>query len=180
MLTTRRLAAAICALCLTIPAAASARFDDGVTQPAPAPKSHVSYGDTKYDLHNQQELKGVIGDTKNDVKTPAVAVNRSPAPLGDTKNDIVVPTGKSIGRIGSSAANAYVDKVGALSAEQLAAAYGTSRPKSTPVATQVAGDDTNEWRIAAVVEAALLAAFAVGAALALSGRQRRRTAGLGV
>jgi hypothetical protein len=180
MLTTRRLAAAICALCLIIPAAASAKFDDGVTQPAPTPKSHVVYGDTKYDLRNQQELKGVVGDTKNDIKAPSVALNRSPAPVGDTKYDVVVPAGKSVGRISSSATNASLDKVGSLSAEQLAAAYGTSSPKSTPVATQVSGDDTNEWRIAAVVEAALLAAFAVGAGVALSGRQRRRTTGLGV
>ena len=176
MLTTRRLAAAICALCLIIPAAASAKFDDGVTQPAPAPKSHVVYGDTKYDLRNQQELNGVVGDTKNDIKAPAVAVNRSRTHVGDTKNDVVVPGGKSLGGMAASS-----DKVGSLSAKQLAAAYGTSRATSTPPATHVSDDgDADTWRIAAVVEAALVAAFAVGAAVALSGRQRRRAAGLGV
>ena len=154
MLTTRRLAAAICALCLTVPAAASAKFDDGVTQPAPSPKSHVVYGDTKYDLRNQQELNGVVGDTKNDIKAPSVALNRSPAPVGDTKYDVVVPAGKNLGGMAASSGKA---------------------------ATHASDDgDTNEWRIAAVVEAALLAAFAVGAAVALSGRQRRRTTGLGV
>jgi hypothetical protein len=149
---TRRLAAALCVLCLTIPAAASARVaDDG--HPTPAVKGHVAYGDTKYDLQNQQALNGVTGDTKSDLSAP-------------------------------TSGNGYVDKVGSLSAEQLAAAYGTARPTATPVATPASSkspdNGTDEWRVAAVVEAALLAAFAVGAALALSGRQRRRAAGLGV
>jgi hypothetical protein len=174
MLTTRRLAAALCALCLTIPAAANARFDNGAAQPASAPKSHVVYGDTKYDLQNDQVVgtPAIVGDTKSDVQAPAVRVNRSPAPVGDTKNDVVVPAGKTAGAIAS------------LTDKQIAAAYGTARPQSTPVATHpssISDDgDTNEWRIAAVIEAGLLAAFAVGAGLALSGRQRRRTAGLGV
>ena len=135
MLTTRSLAAALCALSLTIPAAASAKVaDDGPV--TPAVKGHVA--------------------------------------TGDTKGDLIAPT----------SGNGYVDKVGSLSPEQLAAAYGTARPKVTPVATPASSkspdNGTDEWRVAAVVEAALLAAFAVGAALALSGRQRRRTAGLGV
>jgi hypothetical protein len=150
--TTRRLAAALCALCLTIPAAASARVADA-GHSTPAVKGHVAYGDTKYDLQNQQDLTGVTGDTKGDLKAP-------------------------------SSGNAYVDKVGSLSAEQLAAAYGTTRPTASPVATPASSNSpdngTDEWRVAAIVEAALLAAFAVGAALALSGRQRRRAAGLGV
>jgi anti-sigma-K factor RskA len=126
MLTTRRLAAALCALCLIIPAAASARVADA-DHPAPTAKSTVAYGDTKYDLQNQQDLKGVTGDTKGDLKAPAPTAAVAPA------------------------------------------------------STSASDDDgTNEWRIAAIVEAALLAAFAAGAALALSGRGRRRSAGLGV
>jgi hypothetical protein len=148
--TTRRLAAALCALSLTIPAAASARVADA-GHSTPAVKDHIAYGDTKYDLQNTQELNGVTGDTKGDLKAP-------------------------------SSGNANVDRIGSLSAEQLAGAYGTDRPKSTPVAasSESPDDGTNEWRVAAIIEAALLAAFAVGAAVALSGRQRRRADGLGV
>jgi hypothetical protein len=154
MPTTRRLAAALCALSLTIPAAASAKVaDDGPV--TPAVKGHVATGDTKGDLSAPTSGNGYVGVT------------------GDTKGDLSAPT----------SGNGYVDKVGSLSPEQLAAAYGTTRPKVTPVATPASSkspdNGTDEWRVAAVVEAALLAAFAVGAALALSGRQRRRTAGLG-
>jgi hypothetical protein len=172
MLTIRRLAAALCALCLIIPAAASARVaDEGHS--TPAVKGHVAYGDTKYDLQNQHELTGVTGDTKSDLIAPT-SRNGYVGVTGDTKGDLKAP----------SSGNVYVDKVGSLSAEQLAAAYGTSRPTATPVATPASSNSpdngTDEWRVAAIVEAALLAAFAVGAALALSGRQRRRAAGLGV
>jgi hypothetical protein len=169
---TRRLAAALCVLCLTIPAAASARVaDDG--HPTPAVKGHVAYGDTKYDLQNQQALNGVTGDTKGDLIAPTSG-NGYVGVTGDTKGDLSAPT----------SGNGYVDKVGSLSAEQLAAAYGTARPTATPVVTPASSkspdNGADERRVAAVVEAALLAAFAVGAALALSGRQRRRAAGLGV
>jgi hypothetical protein len=168
----RRLAAALCALCLTIPAAASAKVADA-GHSTPAVEGQIAYGDTKYDLQNQQELNGVTGDTKGDLIAPTSG-NGYVAVTGDTKDDLIAPT----------SGNGYVDKVGSLSAEQLAAAYGTNRPKATPVATPASNKSpdnaTDEWRAAAVVEAALLAAFAVGAALALSGRQRRRAAGLGV
>jgi hypothetical protein len=144
---TRRIAVSACALCLAVPAAAGAQ--PAHDQPAPA-KPAVAYGDTKYDLQNQQELGGVTGDTKSDLKAPTTATT-------DT------------------------DKVGSLSAEQLAAAYGTDRPKTTPVTASVgqSDDGTNEWQIAAFVEGGLLAAFVVGSGLALT-RMRPRRAGLGV
>jgi hypothetical protein len=170
--TIRRLAAALCALCLIIPAAASAKVADA-GHATPVVKDHVAYGDTKYDLQNQQKLNGVTGDTKGDLIAPTSG-NGYVDVAGDTKGDLKAP----------SSGNVYVDKVGSLSAAQLAAAYGTSRPTATPVSTPASSkspdNGTDEWRVAAVVEAALLAAFAVGAALALSGRQRRRAAGLGV
>jgi hypothetical protein len=135
---TRRIAACACALALAVPAAAGARagFDPPVTT-----TGHTVYGDTKYDLQNQQDLapKGVTGDTKNDVKP------------------------------------AYVDRVGSLTAAQLTAAYGTTH-EPTPVAsssTQSTDDGTDGWRIAAVAEAGLLAAFALGAATFV-GRMRPR------
>ena len=136
---TRRIVAGVCALALAVPAVASAR--PGFDPPAKA-TDNVTYGDTKYDLQNKQDLapKGVVGDTKNDVKP------------------------------------SYADRVGSLTPGQLAAAYGTSHPKATPVASPSAGspdDGTNGWRIAAVAEAGLLAAIALGSA-ALVGRRRPR------
>jgi hypothetical protein len=133
---TRRIVACACALALAVPAVASAR--PGFEAPVPDTTSHVVYGDTKYDLQNQQDL----------------------APKGDTKND-VQPS--------------YADRVGSLTAAQLAAAYGTTH-QPTPVASSSAkstDDDTNGWRIAAVVEAGLLAALALGAATFV-GRMRPR------
>jgi hypothetical protein len=215
MPTTRRLAAALCALSLTIPAAASAKVaDDGPV--TPAVKGHVATGDTKGDLiapTSGNGYVGVTGDTKGDLSAPTsgngyvgvtgdtkgdlsapTSGNGYVGVTGDTKGDLSAPTSGNgyVGVTGDTkgdlsaptSGNGYVDKVGSLSPEQLAAAYGTTRPKVTPVATPASSkspdNGTDEWRVAAVVEAALLAAFAVGAALALSGRQRRRTAGLGV
>jgi hypothetical protein len=142
---TRRIVACACALALAVPAVASARpgFD------APVPDtSHMVYGDTKYDLQNQQDLgspkpdlapKGVTGDTKADVKP------------------------------------SYADRVGSLSATQLAAAYGGRLHPAHVGSAAVAStdDDTDGWQIAAIAEAGLLAAFALGAATFV-GRMRPR------
>jgi hypothetical protein len=141
---TRRIVACACALALAVPAVASAR--PGFDAPVPPTTSHTVYGDTKYDLQNQQDLGSptFTGDTK-----------------GDTKSD-VKPS--------------YADRVGSLTAAQLAAAYGTTEPKTTPVASPSVGstdDGTDGWRIAAVAEAGLLAAFALGAATFV-GRMRPR------
>jgi hypothetical protein len=167
---TRRIVACVCALALAVPAAAGARagFDP------PPTTHHTVYGDTTYDLQNQQDLG-----------TPKFAASK-----GDTKNDITP----------SSA-----DRTASLSPAQLAAAYGTAQPKGTPVAPAISkrhvvvpagkaggravvlehhatsgagssGDDLDGWQIAAVAEAGLLAALALGAA-AFVGRSRpRRTA----
>ena len=144
---TRRIVACACALALAVPAVASARpgFD------APVPDtSHMVYGDTKYDLQNQQDLsspkpdlapKGVTGDTKADVNP------------------------------------SYADRVGSLSATQLAAAYGTTTPKAAPHGPVTSGgDDTDGWQIAAIAEAGLLAAFALGAATFVGRMRPRRSA----
>jgi hypothetical protein len=132
---TRRIVACACALALAVPAVASARpgFDTPTTS-----TGHTVYGDTKYDLQNQQDL-GSKGDTKGDIKS------------------------------------SYVDRVGSLTAAQLTAAYGTTH-EPTPVAsssTESADDGTDGWRIAAVAEAGLLAAFVLGAATFV-GRMRPR------
>jgi hypothetical protein len=146
---TRRFVACACALALAVPAVASARpgFD------APVPDtSHTVYGDTKYDLQNQQDLgsPAVKGDTKNDV-----------APKGDTKNDVIVPAGKSAGAIAS------------LTDKQLPAAYGGRLHAAHVTAAGSTDDGADGWQIAAVAEAGLLAAFALGAATFV-GRMRPR------
>jgi hypothetical protein len=63
----RRIAASACALSLFVPAAAFAvpAVDPPAAKQQPAV---VTYGDTKYDLQNQQDLSAPIGDTKNDLK----------------------------------------------------------------------------------------------------------------
>ena len=88
-----------------------------------------------------------------------------PMVAGDTKYDL-------------HAGQSYADKVASLPADQLAAAYGTTKIDAKPVAPSrgpiVSSDNgTNGWRIAAVVEAGVLAAFAAGAAFLLASRQRR-------
>jgi hypothetical protein len=148
----RRIAASACALALLVPAAASARpgFDPPVAfgGTSVAKTGGVTYGDTKYDLQNQQDLK--------------------------------------------AAKPSYADRVGSLSAEQLAAAYGTTKPgtptqfaygasapdakfvpaTTAPVATASAGDDTDGWQIAALAEAGLLAALGFGTAVIVRARRR--------
>jgi hypothetical protein len=137
----RRIAASACALALVIPAAASAV---PATDPPATGQPTVVYGDTKYDLQNQQELSAPVGDTKSDLK-PATNVQT------------------------------HVDRVGSLSAEQLTAAYGSTKP-ATPAAPSFAShdDNTNGWQIATWAEAAVLAAIALGSAFLISGRTRSR------
>jgi hypothetical protein len=71
----------------------------------------------------------------------------------------------------------YADRVGSLSYEQLAAAYGTTKPdvKPIPASTTVASDNdgTDGWQIAALGEAGLLLALGVGGTFLV--RARRRT-----
>jgi len=119
-MSTRRIVASVCALALAVPAVASAKpaFDGPVAHGGAtvAQSDGVSYGDTKYDLQNQQELSAPVGDTKSDLK-PATNVQT------------------------------HVDRVGSLSAEQLTAAYGTTKP-ATPAAPSFAShdDNTNGWQ----------------------------------
>jgi hypothetical protein len=82
------------------------------------------------------------------------------------------------GQQATTAGGSYADQVSSLSDEQLAAAYGTVIPSipATAVTTVASDDDTNGWRIAAIAGGGLLAAFALGAAVAL----RRRAARTGV
>ena len=74
----RRIAASACALSLIIPAAAVAVPIHDPVAPKQQPAA-VAYGDTKYDLQNQQDLSAPIGDTKSDLKPATPAVQVTPA-----------------------------------------------------------------------------------------------------
>jgi hypothetical protein len=134
-----------CACALALAVPAVAAARPGFDAPVGQQDRHVVQGDTKNDLGNQQALGTPTGSR------------------GDTKNDVKP---------------AYADRVGSLSAAQLAAAYGTTQPKTTPVASASSAssdDGVNGWRIAAVAEAGLLAALALGSALVVARMRPRRS-----
>jgi hypothetical protein len=76
------------------------------------------------------------------------------------------------------ASQSYADRVGSLTPEQLAAAYGTTQPvgKPIPATTTTASDNdgVDGWEIGALGGAALLAACGLGGAFVV--RARRRSA----
>ena len=163
----RRLIPVLCALAVAVvPTAALAQ---PAQDPSPA-ATHggVVYGDTKYDLQNQSDQKSPTG-----VSVYEQAIS------GDTKGNLPraiapAPTGTS------SAPVTDVDRVGSLTPAQLAAAYGTTKPTATPASAPTASDDTtNGWQIAALGEAAVLLAFALGA-VALVARRQSRAPHMGV
>jgi len=125
---TRRIAASACALCLAVPAAATAK-------------------DVRY-----------VGHSHHAVQAVAIVAT------GDTKNDIVVPAGKSAGAIAS------------LTDKQLSAAYGGRLHAAHVTAAGSTDDGPDGWQIAAVAEAGLLAAFALGAATFVGRMRPRRNA----
>jgi hypothetical protein len=167
---TRRILACACALALAIPAAAGARagFDP------PPTTHHTVYGDTKYDLQNQQDMGSLKGDTKNDIK-PSYADrvgSLSPAQLAAaygtiqpkgtpiasapdvSSRHIVVAAGKGVG--------------GRVVAVNLHKHHGSALASSD--------EGVNGWQLAAVIEAALLAAIALGAAVFVARMRPRGTA----
>ena len=158
----RRIIPVLCALAVAlVPATALAQ---PAQDPSPAVNhGGVAYGDTKYDLQNQQDQKAptgvsaydkaISGDTKSNLPR-AIA----PAPAGTPSTQVT-----------------DVDRISSLTAAQLAAAYGTTKPTATPVAAPTASNDdtSNGWQIAAIAEAGLLAAFALGAAAFAASRQNR-------
>ena len=158
----RRIIPGLCVLALAVPATA-------VAQPAhdpPATKSGpVAYGDTKYDLQNQQDLKAATGVTAYEQ-----------AISGDTKGNL--PRAIAPAPAAPTTNVTDVDRVGSLSAQQLAAAYGTTKPAAPASAPTASHDDTTDgWQIAALVQAALLAACALGAVVLITGRTRSRRLG---
>jgi hypothetical protein len=156
----RRIIPVLCALVVAVvPATALAQ---PAQDPSPAADhTGVVYGDTKYDLQNQQDQKSPVG-----VSGYEKAIS------GDTKGNLpraIAPsTAKPDNRV------SYVDRVGSLTSQQLAAAYGTTMPKNAaPVQTAAPDDDTNGWQIAAWIEGAVIAALAIGAAVFFVARQHR-------
>jgi hypothetical protein len=140
----RRLIPVLCALAVAVvPATALAQ---PAQDPSPAATAGgVAYGDTKYDLQNQSDLK-----------SPAGVSAYEQAISGDTKGDLpraIAPTG---------------------------APAATPAQPTTPVSTPTASDDTtNGWQIAALGEAAVLVAFALGG-VALVARRQNRAPHMGV
>jgi hypothetical protein len=119
---TRRIVASACALCLAVPAAATAK-------------------DVRYVGHAHHAVLVATGDTKGDLPGAVPAV-----PPGDTKNDL----------------------------SSTPASHNTAvAPRATSQSTASTDDATNGWRLAAVIEGGLLAAFAISAAVFMTGRQRR-------
>jgi hypothetical protein len=103
----------------------------------------LAVGDTKGDLHGAVSAVPPA-DTKGDLHGAASAV-----PPGDTKDDLP----------GSVASPATHNTAVA--------------PRVTPQPTASTYDATNGWRLAAVIEGGLLAAFAIGAAVFMTGRRHR-------
>jgi hypothetical protein len=151
----RRIIPILCALVVAVvPATALAQ---PIQDPSPAAKqTGVVYGDTKYDLQNTQDQ---------------TVANYDAAISGDTKGNLpraIAPAGtKPENRVSD------IDRVGSLTPAQLAAAYGTTKPANGPVQTAAPDNDTSGWQLAAWVEAAVIAALAIGAAVFFVGRQHR-------
>jgi hypothetical protein len=142
---TRRIAVTACALCLAVPGIAGA-------QPI-----HDSSGGHADQLLHRASL---------DNETPGDAYSQlSRANALDT-------TGRQQDHRDKTSDNGHVDRVGSLTAEQLVAAYGATKPAAATHASIVSSDDTNGWRIAAVTEAALLAALAPMSARIVRARRR--------
>jgi hypothetical protein len=120
---TRRIVASACALCLAVPAAATAK-------------------DVRYVGHVHHAAAIVVtGDTKGDLPGAVPAVG-----AGDTKDDL----------------------------PSTPASHNTAvAPRAASESTASTDDTTKSWRLAAVIEGGLLAAFAIGAAVFMTGRQHR-------
>jgi hypothetical protein len=158
----RRIIPVLCALAVAVvPASALAQ---PTQDPSPdVARGGVVYGDTKYDQQNQR-----------DQGSPAGGTAYEQAISGDTKGNL--PRGIAPGPAASpSAPVTDVDRVGSLTPAQLAAAYGTTKPTVTPVSAPTTSDHdtTDGWQIAAIAEAALLAALAIGAFALVANRQHR-------
>lgn len=146
---TRRIALTACALCLAVARVAGAQ---PIHDQLPGHTDHVARG--------AWLDKQTPGDTYSQLH----------------RAEAVDDEGRQQGASDNAGTTGQVDRIGSLTAEQLAAAYGTTKPAA---ATHASADDgTNGWRIAAVTEAALLAALALAAALIVRARHRASSMGM--
>ena len=109
--------------------------------------------DVRYVGHAHHAVLVATGDTKSDLPDAVPVV-----PPGDTKSDLpgavpVVPPGDTKDDLPSTPAS-----------------HDTA---VAPRATASTNHATNGWRVAAVIEGGLLAAFATGAAVFMTGRRQR-------
>jgi hypothetical protein len=141
----RRIAVTACALCIAAPGVARAQ---PIHDPLPG---HADHFDRR-------------GSPDN--RTPGDAFSQL------SRANALDDEGGQRRRSEHASNNRHVDRVGSLTARQLAA-YGTTKPATAAHASIASADDgTNDWRIAAVTEAALLAALALASALIVRARRR--------
>jgi hypothetical protein len=151
---TRRIVATACALCLAIPAAAGA---SPATDPPKLVKAKGPYGVTlATDPANLVKATGPYGMTTTDL--PKLV--KAKGPYGTTLATDPPNLVKAIGPYGMTTKGPY--------------ATTQTTPHAASASTH---DGTSDWRTAAISEAALLAALALGAALLPI--PRRRAARLG-
>ena len=145
---TRRIATAVCALCFAAPAAAGASPAQG--SPVGGPGDAVT-GATK--------AKGPYGIAPATDRQDATKIK---GPYGIAPATDRQDTTKAKGPYGIAPATDRQD------ATMAKGPYGIAPARATVASS---GDDTNDWRTAALSEAALLAALALGSALLLHPRR---------
>ena len=153
---TRRIATAICALCFAAPAAAGA-----------SPAQDAPIGGLGHTVQGVTKAKGPYGVAP---ATSPQDATKAKGPYGAAPATSPQDATKAKGPYGAAPATSPQDTTKAKGPYGVAPA---TAPARAIVASQ--GDDTNDWRTAALSEAALLAALALGSALLL---QTRRSAPL--
>jgi hypothetical protein len=161
-----RIAPLACALCFALPAAA------GASPAIDPPTGHTVDGNTQATApQDTVKAKGPYGIT---TATGPADTSQIKGPYGITTSTGPADTGKAKGPYGITTATGPVDT------SQLRGPYGLTPATGAQVAAAAtahpagaaARDDTNDWRSAAIAEAALLAALVLGAALLVSARRR--------
>jgi hypothetical protein len=161
---TRRIVISACALCLAVPAAAGAspatdppkaEGPPGIaapTDPQQVVKAEGPYGATAPDPQNVVKAKGPYGVT---VSTNPQHVVKAEGPYGATAPDPQNVV-KAKGPYGAT----------------VSTNPQTATGSTTHAASASSHDNSNDWRTAAIAQAALLAALALGSVLLLSARHR--------
>jgi hypothetical protein len=143
---TRRIVVSACALCCAIPATAGA---SSATDPPKLVRAKGPFGMTTTDPPNLVKAIGPYGTTTTDPPKLVKAIGPYGRTTTDPRNIV-----KAEGPYGTTTT-------------------GLQATQTMVHSAKVTNDDgTNGWRTAAVSEAALLAAVALGSALLLSARRR--------